>query len=65
MNFLEGYKTYIVAGAMIVYVLLGYALGKPFDTDLLLQALAIIGLRSALTSHSAFLHKEISLSKKK
>lgn len=48
-NFITGKKTYFVAGLMIAYAVIGYAvLGKPFDTDLFLQALALAGLRNAI-----------------
>jgi hypothetical protein len=44
-----GKKTYIACGLMIAYVIIGYAIGKGFDLELLLEALAIAGLRNSLT----------------
>ncbi len=45
---MSGYKTYIVAVAMLVYAVIGLALRYDEPTDsirLILEALAIIGLR--------------------
>ncbi len=48
MDILKGKKTYITCALMILYVGLGYALGQGFNTELLLEALALAGLRNAL-----------------
>ena len=46
---LKGYKTYIVSALMAIYVFIGYfVLGEPFETAVLLEALAIAGLRSGI-----------------
>ena len=45
---LKGKKTFIVASLMVAYVFLGYFLGQEFNTALLLEALAIAGLRDAM-----------------
>lgn len=47
---LEGYKTYLTAAAMIAYVLYGYFLGEAFNVELLMEALAIAGLRRGISS---------------
>lgn len=48
-NMLSGKKTYIVAVAMIVYALLGQYIGKELDVNLILEALAIAGLRAGIS----------------
>jgi len=46
---LKGYKTYIASALMVAYVLIGYfVLGEPFNTEVLLEAFAIVGLRNAI-----------------
>ena len=47
-NKTQGYKTYGIVVLMLVYVGVGYALGKEFDTQLLLEALALAGVRNAI-----------------
>jgi len=48
IEFLKGKKTYIIGAMMILYVLEKYAFEGIFDSDLLLQALAIVGLRAGI-----------------
>lgn len=50
---MSGYKTYLVALAMIVYAWAGVALGKTDPAhaiDLTLEALALAGLRNGITT---------------
>lgn len=44
----KGFKTYTAAMAMVAYVLYGYYLGEPLNTELLLEAMAIMGLRHSI-----------------
>lgn len=56
VNSLSGRKTYIVAGAMIVYAVLGVYLKDMQPTDagtVILQALGIAGLRAGISSLSS------------
>lgn len=48
LNLFSGRKTYLVCIAMIVYVILGYALNKGLDVELLLEALALAGIRAGI-----------------
>lgn len=55
-NFLNGYKTYMVAGAMIVYAILGIYLKYMQSTDaitLVLQALGLMGLRLGIAKQGS------------
>lgn len=45
---LKGYKTYVIVVLMFVYVLLGWYFNKGFDGELLLEALALAGIRNAI-----------------
>lgn len=48
IELLSGNKTYIVGGAMIVYALLGYALGQLPESEatiVVFNALGLMGLR--------------------
>jgi len=48
---LEGRKTYLIALAMIVYALIGYALGDMPQVEsgkFIMEALAIAGLRAGI-----------------
>ena len=45
---LKGRKTYIVSILMILYVIIGVIIGKDIDMNLILEALAISGLRAAI-----------------
>lgn len=47
---MSGKKTYLVGALMVVYVVLQYALKGDFDTEFMLQALAVLGMRSALAN---------------
>lgn len=56
VNSLSGRKTYIVAGAMIVYALLGIYLKYMQSTDaitLVLQALGLMGLRLGIAAQGS------------
>jgi len=51
MNTYKGKKTYIVCALMVVYAVVGYALSKVDGgsaTELVLEALAIAGLRAGV-----------------
>jgi len=48
LDLLKGRKTYIVVIMMLVYVASGLYLGKGLDVELLLEALAIAGLRAGI-----------------
>ncbi len=45
----DGLKTYLVVLAMLVYVGLGYFLEGTLNTELLLEALALAGLRHGIS----------------
>ena len=45
---LNGWKTYIAAALMIAKVLIDYVLGHGINLELLLEALAIAGLRHGM-----------------
>lgn len=53
INFLSGYKTYIVAGAMVLYALTGYYLNNMNQVQawtIVFNALGIVGIRSGIES---------------
>lgn len=53
VNFLTGYKTYIVAAGMAAYAIIGYSLGYIDATVMaqrLLEAAAFAGLRLGISS---------------
>jgi len=45
---LKGYKTYLMATLMVAYVFVGYFLGQDFNVELLMEGLAIAGLRHGI-----------------
>lgn len=45
---LVGYRTYVVAGLMLVKVAVDAALGHGLNTELLLEALGLAGLRASI-----------------
>lgn len=46
---LSGYKTYIVCLLMLAYAGIGYfVLGEPINIEVILEALAIAGLRKGI-----------------
>lgn len=47
---MSGYKTYIVAAAMMMYTIAGYMLGKTpeFDIQAFLEALGLAALRAGV-----------------
>lgn len=50
---MTGYKTYVVGAGMIAYAVIGFALGKVDGNSAIqtfLGALAVMGLRSAVTT---------------
>ena len=51
LTFIQGKKTYIVAGLMCIYAVVGYFLGKETPDELvkmILEALAVAGLRAGI-----------------
>ena len=51
MNRLSGYKTYLVAAAIVAYQLIGYLLGytNTVDTHKILEALGLAALRAGVS----------------
>ncbi len=50
-DYLQGKKTYLTAGGMIIYAVVGYSLKQltsQQEMSFIWQALALVGLRSAL-----------------
>jgi len=48
MNKLKGKKTYFITLVMILYVGVGYYLGQGLNSELLLEALALAGIRNGI-----------------
>lgn len=51
MKFLSGYRTYLVALALVLYELLGYFLGKQpsIDVKTILEGLGLASLRAGIS----------------
>ena len=51
MLFLAGYKTYVVAAAMLIHAISGYFLGNQVDLDVrqILEALGLAALRAGVS----------------
>ena len=45
---LAGYRTYVVVALMVIKVAVDAALGHGLNTELLLEALALAGLRASI-----------------